>query len=101
MLLKTAKLVELSAIRFWWVILFCLLCSFLYEQGYNKIENDSKKLMEQFKKLEKEKEKALVTQENLLLQLESQSDPAWVELLLMKELGVVPEGQTKVFFKKS
>lgn len=100
MLVKTAKLVELSIIRFWWVILFCLLCSIFYEQGYNRIEADYTKLNEQLKKLEGEKEKALALQENLLMQLESQSDPAWVEMLLMKGLGVVPEGQKKVFFKK-
>lgn len=100
MLVKTAKFVELSIIRFWWVIFFCLLCSIFYEQGYNRIESDYSKLKEQLIKLEVEKEKALALQENLLLQLESQSDPAWVEMLLMKGLGVVPEGQTKVFFKK-
>ncbi len=100
MIMKILKFVEFYVIRFWWVIAFCLLCSILYEQGYNKIETDYSKLKEQHNKLEAEKEKSLALQENLLLQLESQSDPAWVELLLMKGLGVVPEGQTKVFFKK-
>lgn len=99
-MLQALKFTELLALRFWWVIAFCLLCSMLYEQGYRRIETDYSKLSEHLTKLEAEKEKALALQENLLLQLESQSDPAWVELLLMKGLGVVPEGQTKVFFKK-
>lgn len=33
-----------------------------------------------------------------MLEINSQSDPAWVELMLMKNLGLVPEGQIKVFF---
>ena len=51
---------------------------------------------------EMEKEKVAVSQEreDLALQLQSETDPAWIEMLLMKELGVVPEGWTKVHFTK-
>lgn len=38
--------------------------------------------------------------EDLLMQIESQSDPAWIELLIKKHLGMVPYGQTKVYFDK-
>lgn len=37
---------------------------------------------------------------DLLLALQSQADPAWVELVLMRELGVVPENWLKVHFQK-
>lgn len=43
---------------------------------------------------------AMEEQEDLLLQIESQSDPAWIELLIKKYLGMVPSGQTKVYFDK-
>lgn len=51
---------------------------------------------------EMEKEKVAVSQEreDLALQLQSETDPAWIEMLLMKDLGVVPEGWTKVHFTK-
>ena len=39
-------------------------------------------------------------QEELRLQIASQSDPAWVELLIKKQLGMVPSGQTKVYFEE-
>lgn len=39
-------------------------------------------------------------QSDLLLALQSQADPAWVELVLMRELGVVPENWLKVHFQK-
>jgi len=43
---------------------------------------------------------ALEKREDLLLQINSQSDPAWTEILLKKHLGMVPSGQTKVYFKE-
>ncbi|MCE2983850.1 MAG: hypothetical protein LW832_09830 [Parachlamydia sp.] len=52
------------------------------------------------KHLQKEKRTALKRQEDLQLQINSQSDPAWIELTLMKGLGLVPEGEQKVYFQK-
>lgn len=42
---------------------------------------------------EKKEEQALLEEKE-----KSWSDPAWVELVLMEKLGVVPEGQQKVCF---
>ena len=42
----------------------------------------------------KEREK-----QQLEMELCSLNDPEWVELVLKRKLGVVPEGQTKVYFK--
>jgi hypothetical protein len=56
----------------------------------------------EFRVREGEKEKLLACQERdeLALQIASQNDPVWVELVLLRELGVVPEGYIKVHFKK-
>ena len=43
---------------------------------------------------------AAAERDELLRQLHSQSDPEWIELVLMKRLGLVPEGQIKVYFEK-
>ena len=50
--------------------------------------------------LELEKQLVLQAREDFLLQIQSQSDPAWIQMTLMKGLGVVPEGQLKIYFKK-
>jgi hypothetical protein len=47
-----------------------------------------------------EKHSLLKEQENLVLKINSQSDPAWIERVLMQQLGVVPKGKTKVCFTK-
>lgn len=91
---------EKGFLKSWWMILFCVLCYLLYEQGLKQIDSDYAKLDEQRQELEMQKEKAVSLNQSLQLQVNSQSDPAWVELTLMKVLGVVPEGQTKVLFTK-
>lgn len=56
-------------------------------------------LTRRMNELEMEKAMALSEQEDLKLQIESQSDPAWIQMMLMKGLGMVPDGQIKVYFK--
>lgn len=82
----------------WWLFLFVLLCFSLYEKGLRRKDSDFQALMMEHDQLRQERAAELVKKENLELQLSSQNDPAWVELVLMRELGVVPEGQKKVVF---
>lgn len=85
-------------IQSWWVIAFILICAIIYEHGLKKRDTLYQQLTEQWLSLQKEKQEALHHQQNLQLQINSQSDLAWVELTLMKGLGLVPEGQQKVYF---
>jgi hypothetical protein len=57
-------------------------------------------LKSQLHALQSEKRFLLEEKEDLKLQISSQKDPAWIELTLMKGLGLVPEGQLKVYFTK-
>ena len=77
-----------------------ILCYLFYEQGLKKQKRDFAKLHERFLELEQEKVEAQALRHDLMIQINSQSDPAWVELTLMKGLGLVPEGQIKVLFIK-
>jgi hypothetical protein len=45
------------------------------------------------------KQFAISKKEDLELRFAAQSDPAWIEMILMKELGVVPENKIKIHFK--
>lgn len=85
-------------IRSWWVIAFLFGCAIIYEQGLKERDQIYHQLTDQWVGLQKQKEEALRHQQNLQLQINSQSDLAWVELTLMKGLGLVPEGQKKVYF---
>lgn len=85
--------------RSWWVVVFFLLCHASYFQALQHRNDEYQLLSEHLQSLEGEKVLALEVQEDLNRQIHSQSDHAWLEMTLMKSLGVVPEGQVKVFFK--
>lgn len=92
------QLIQQIFVRSWWVIAFMLVCAVLYEHGLKKRETIYQQLTAQRLDLQREKQIALLKQQNLQRQINSQSDLAWIELTLMKELGVVPEGQQKIYF---
>lgn len=81
-----------------WVILFIVLCSVLYFNATHKKNQVIIPLGQHLKSLKSEKELLVQQKEDLKLQINSQSDPAWIQLTLMKGLGLVPEGQLKVYF---
>jgi hypothetical protein len=88
-------------IKFWWVIFFVLLCYMFYEQQLRKRNDQFTLLKKNLAELQKQKLEMLDLQEDLLLQINSQSDPDWVELTLMRGLGLVPEGYTKAYFSST
>lgn len=90
-----------KGLRAWWVIVFCFFCFILFEQGIWYQNQEFAKLSKRKEELENARAEALDLQNSLLLQINSESDPAWIELVLMHKLGLVPEGQIKVYFPDS
>jgi hypothetical protein len=87
-------------IRYWWVFTLCLLGAVVYIPAMKSRVSALHELKFRLSELEKEKCVALAQKEELTLALSSQSDPAWIEMVLLREIGVVPEGFLKVHFKK-
>jgi hypothetical protein len=84
----------------WWVMVFCAICISIYAQGMMKKEMICSELKEKITYLEEERISLKNGHDDLQLEIASQNDPAWIELVLMKHLGVVPEGNVKVHFKQ-
>lgn len=83
-----------------WVVAFAILTFGLYEQTSRKLLRATEKLSSRKDELEEAICMAENEQEELKLQVLSQSDPAWIELSLIKGLGLVPEGYTKIYFEE-
>jgi hypothetical protein len=96
--LKPSSLFEEIFLRSWWVVLFGLLCLMLYEQGQKHRIVFFEELNVKFLELQRERENAEKLNRELMLHINSQSDPAFVELTLMKILGVISERQVKIYF---
>jgi len=86
--------------NWWWVVVFCLLTLTVYAQAMKKKKLAFAEYSFRFDEMEKEKALCFAEKEDLHLRIASQSDPAWIEMILMRDLGVVPEGWLKVHFKK-
>lgn len=84
----------------WWVALVCFLSFFVYFQAIKEKKRSIAELSSRIDQLQKEKAYAKELKEELLLAVSSQDDPAWIEMILMRDLGVVPEGWLKVHFKR-
>jgi hypothetical protein len=85
--------------RSWWVVSFFLMCHLLYETTSSHWKEEFSSLENQLLLLQKEKQYAIEEKEEMLRQIKSHNDHDWIEIILKKELGLVPEGQKKVFFK--
>ena len=79
---------------------FCAFVLAVYLFGAGKRNRMIEELEMRAHALQQKKELALQEKEELSLILASESDPSWIELVLLRELGVVPEGFLKVHFKK-
>ncbi len=87
-------------VKSWWLMLFTVLCIVVYDQASEQRDEEFREIGQRYLSLQQEKRDEELRQEDLLLRIHSQSDHSWIELTLMKGLGLVPKHQTKVFFKK-
>lgn len=91
--------VEKTALRFWWVVLFLLLCYMVYERAIKRLDDDKAALNRQWEQLQTQRYDAFALRQRLEREIVSKGDPAYIELLLMQELGLVPQRQVKVLFE--
>lgn len=94
------RLFSSSLFRSWWAFLLMTLLFCFYTHAMQKKEEECSLLKKRLDYLHQEKKRALEQREDLLLCINSQSDPEWIQMILMKKLGLVPEGQQKVYFKE-
>ena len=88
--------------RSWgWFFSLMGLSFFSYAHAAKKKMESYVELSSRLTELMKIKEEASLLKGELTLEIQSQSDPKWIELTLMKGLGLVPEGTKKVLFHES
>ena len=85
----------------WWMVTFLSLCALFFWQNSRKTHYVAEDLELRYATIMEQKRLVAMEREDLLLQIQSQNDPKWVELVLMRKLGLIPEGQTKVYFEQN
>ncbi|MCI0382046.1 MAG: hypothetical protein L0207_03220 [Chlamydiae bacterium] len=84
--------------KYAWVMAFLLICFGFYLHGINKKKKAFDQLAFRYQKLKNELACVIDEQKELKRQIQSQNSPEWIEMILKKKLGLVSEGQIKVFF---
>lgn len=92
------KIWRIFFVNSWWVWVFTLLTYATYDFASLRQARQLAKLQGGILVKRQALQEACAEGELLQRQLQSQSDPAWIEMVLMRELGMVPSGQTKVVF---
>jgi hypothetical protein len=88
-------------IQSWWVILITIFAFGFYEQSSGKLTKNITRLKMRAAEIETAIKIAEQDKAGFQLQVASQSDPEWIELLLIKCLGLVPEGYTKIYYTEN
>lgn len=83
----------------WWMMLFCGLSLLCAARSWHVRRIEICDLEFRVREMEKVKVVLEGEREDLETCIASQSDPAWIEMVLMRELGVVPEGWMKIHFQ--
>lgn len=87
--------------KWWWCMLCCFAISLVYLHAMKGKQAALREISFRYHEMEKQLAAAMEEKEDLELRLASQNDPAWIEMVLMREIGVVPEGWMKVHFQGS
>ncbi len=83
----------------WWVIAFILMAGAVYIQAIHKKNRLVATLQGRIDTFNRGKMDEMEREKELLLRINSQNDPDFVELILKEKLGVAAEGELKVVFQ--
>ena len=83
---------ETTLLNSWWTIAILLACLFLWEQNKTQTNETVLNLTHDLETIQARIQKEKNLQEDLKLQIASQQDRDWIEQVLIKRIGVVPEG---------
>ena len=94
------KLFDSLLCRNWYILFFLFVTYAGYSYLIDKKNHEIVDVMQRMEMLKQENDQIYAIKKDLLLERNSQSDPMWIEQVLMKEVGLVPEGQLKIHFTK-
>jgi EamA domain-containing membrane protein RarD len=89
------KALEIFFFRNIWVFCFIVATIFIYERHLKLVKQDESALLEQLQNIQREMDFETTLQQKLRLQVFSQKDRDSIELVLLRKLGLIPEGYTK------
>ncbi len=84
--------------RSWWVYVFLLINFIGFKTIFQHTNHKTQQLANTYQTLQKSKQTLEKQKSQLSFKINSLHDQKTVEMILKKELGLISEGQTKVYF---
>lgn len=85
----------------WWLALLAAILLIAHERGVIDQNRRMEAVSEQLAMLQKRREELALEQRYLQAQLTHGADPAWMERVLMKHLGLAPKGYRRIHFERA
>ncbi|WP_348663956.1 hypothetical protein [Chlamydia vaughanii] len=92
------KCLEEVVVNSWWLILCMLISGFIYDRAINELKQEETRLQKRANGLQEKIVCAEKEQKELRLHIQYWDDPMVIESALIRRLGLVPKGYTKVCF---
>ncbi|MCB1134679.1 MAG: hypothetical protein KDK78_00300 [Chlamydiia bacterium] len=80
----------------WWVVVFTLATCMVFESGSHQLRREQQRLEGQRQALILDICRESDHRDALHRQIASKDDPAWMERVLIEDLGMVPDGYRKL-----
>lgn len=97
---RSADFLEWTTFKFWGVVAFTLVAFAVYERASKITYAEIDTFTQQLNHLKARQHVAYLEEQELQDQLNSLNDPAWIEMTLIRELGLVPQHHSKVVLNK-
>lgn len=92
-------LFDLIIVRSWWMILVILCCLMIFDLTIRHKVDTYQTLQKKEETLKTQLSAANFLKSSLKEEIASFDDPCWMEMVLMRNLGLIPEGETKIVFE--
>ncbi|WP_375793306.1 hypothetical protein O1W69_04170 [Chlamydia sp. 12-01] len=92
------KCLEEIVVNSWWLILCMLISGFTYDRAIHELKQEERRLQNRVSGLQEKILYAEKEQKELRLHIQHWDDPAVIESALIRRLGLIPKGYTKVCF---
>ncbi|BAE81376.1 conserved hypothetical protein [Chlamydia felis Fe/C-56] len=92
------RFLEEIVVNSWWLILCMLISGFTYDRAIHQLKQEEMRLKNRVSELQAKILCAEEEQKELRLHIQHWDNPAVIESALIRRLGLIPKGYTKVCF---
>lgn len=92
------KCLDEIVVNSWWLVLCILISGFMYDRAIRELKQEESRLQKRVSELQEKILCAEEEQKELRLHIQHWDNPVVIESALIRRLGLIPKGYTKICF---